>query len=78
MEKDVFKLLRTNKGMVRGGYYSDTTFLLSQMCPKTSRQNGVSISTYLVMPLLVAMMRMGAMSVSSARFRNEKHSMSNM
>ena len=28
--------------------------------------------------LLVAMMRMGAMSLSSARFRKEKHSMSNM
>lgn len=32
----------------------------------------------LVMPLLVAMMRMGAMSPSSARFRKEKHSISSM
>ncbi len=31
-----------------------------------------------VIPLLVAMMRIGAMSLSSARFRYEKHSMSNM
>ena len=30
------------------------------------------------MPLLVAMMRMGARSLSSARLRKEKHSMSNM
>lgn len=33
---------------------------------------------YRVMPRLVAMMRTGAMSLSSARLRNEKHSMSNM
>ena len=36
------------------------------------------ISTYLVIPRLVAMIRMGARSLSSARLRNEKHSMSNM
>ena len=35
-------------------------------------------STYLVIPLLVAMMRMGAMSLSKARFKNEKHSISSM
>ena len=37
-----------------------------------------SFSPDLVMPLLVAMMRMGAMSPSSARFRKEKHSISSM
>ncbi len=36
------------------------------------------MSAYLVMPLLVAIIRMGAMSLSRARLRNEKHSMSNM
>ena len=34
--------------------------------------------SYLVMPLLVAMMSTGAMSDSRARFKKEKHSMSNM
>lgn len=33
---------------------------------------------YRVMPLLVAMMRTGDRSLSRARFRKEKHSMSNM
>ena len=33
---------------------------------------------YRVMPLLVAMMRTGERSVSSARFRKEKHSMSSI
>ena len=42
-----------------------------------SHQN-VSQSLYLVIPLLVAIIRIGAMSDSSARFRNEKHSISNM
>ena len=40
--------------------------------------SGVLKGGYLVMPLLVAMMRMGAMSLSKARLRKEKHSMSNM
>ena len=35
-------------------------------------------SAYLVIPLLVAIISIGARSLSSARFRNEKHSMSNM
>lgn len=33
---------------------------------------------HFVIPLLVAMMRIGAMSDSRARFRNEKHSISSM
>ena len=35
-------------------------------------------STDLVIPLFVAMMRIGAISLSNARLRNEKHSMSSM
>ena len=41
-------------------------------------QSQLSSQPYLVMPLLVAMIRMGAMSDSSARFRKEKHSISSM
>lgn len=35
-------------------------------------------TTNLVIPLFVATIRMGAMSLSRARFKNEKHSMSSM
>ena len=34
--------------------------------------------SYLVIPLFVAMIRIGAISLSKARFKNEKLSMSNM
>ena len=34
--------------------------------------------TYFVMPLLVAIIKIGDISLSKARFRKEKHSISNM
>ena len=41
-------------------------------------EDAVAVVTHLVMPLLVAMMRTGAMSSSRARLRKEKLSMSSM
>jgi len=55
-----------------------TTFEKHKVSVMVGEGGGGNGGQYRVMPLLVAMMSTGDRSLSSARFRKEKHSMSSM
>ena len=62
-------------------YRTFANFLKRILAHKVSNQTvsrKLGVQSYLVIPLLVATIRIGDISLSKARLRNEKHSISNM